>query len=148
MAEFIEELRERLLPEYEQMRKLSICTDDQIRETMRKRDHLLNRIFQIPKAVADYVEFIRHEKLIHKWVCEKEKSLNKTMKELKHSIVTRIIRLYREALRYFPDEIRLWENFILFTKKSMPHEVSGIYNKMLAVNQYLIQLCYPAYLLC
>lgn len=138
MAEFIEELRERLLPEYEQMRKLSICTDDQIRETMRKRDHLLNRIFQTPKAVADYVEFIRHEKLIHKWVGEKEKALNKNMTDLKHSIVTRIVRLYREGLRYFPHEIRLWDNFILFTKKSMPNEVSGIYDKMLAVNIIII----------
>uniref|UniRef100_A0A1B0GGJ7 U3 small nucleolar RNA-associated protein 6 homolog C-terminal domain-containing protein n=1 Tax=Glossina morsitans morsitans TaxID=37546 RepID=A0A1B0GGJ7_GLOMM len=132
MAEFVEEIRERLLPEYEQMKTLGICPDDQIRETKRKRENLLNKIFQSQRSVADYADFIRHEKLIHKWITEKERSQGQNLSELKHSIVTRIIKLYREGLRFCPNEERLWDNFIMFSKKSIPHEVTGIYEKMLA----------------
>ncbi|XP_037931962.1 U3 small nucleolar RNA-associated protein 6 homolog [Teleopsis dalmanni] len=131
MAEFLAEMQERLLPEYEQLKKFEVCTDEQIRECIRKRDSLQLKITQKGKSVRDYADFILFERKVHKWVTEKERFHGNKLTGLKSSIASRIIRLYRDGLRAFPHEERFWDNFINFSKKSAPQEVSGIYEKML-----------------
>ena len=74
---------------------------------------------------------------------EKEKAYGTKLAGLKTSIATRIIRLYREGLRQFPHDERFWNNYIEFSKKSVPHEVLGIYEKMLTVSSLNYKFCIP-----
>lgn len=93
------------------------------------------RIAQSEK-IQDYGDFIIFELKIHKWVTEKEKLHGTQLAGLKASIANRIIRLYRDGLRQFPHEQRFWMGYIKFSKASAPHEVSGIYEKMLTVRTF------------
>lgn len=132
MGEFIAEMQERLLPEYEQMKHYQIFTPEQIRECIRKRERLLLNITKSQKSIADYLDFIVYETQMHMTITEKEKLGGKKLRGLKNSIATRIIRMYREMLVKFAHEKRLWNNYIKFSKKSAPQEVAGIYEKMIS----------------
>ncbi|XP_034110178.1 U3 small nucleolar RNA-associated protein 6 homolog [Drosophila albomicans] len=132
MGEFIAEMQERLLPEYEQMKNFQIFTPEQIRECVRKRERLLLNVTKSQISIADYLDFIVYETQMHATITEKEKVSGMKLRGLKTSIATRIIRMYREMLVKFAHEKRLWNNFIKFSKKSAPQEVAGIYEKMLS----------------
>ncbi|KAL7745163.1 hypothetical protein ACLKA6_008218 [Drosophila palustris] len=132
MGEFIAELQERLLPEYEQMKSYQVFSPEQIRECVRKRERLLLNITKSQISIADYLDFIVYETQMHMTITEKEKLAGMKLRGLKSSIATRIIRMYREMLVKFAHEKRLWNNFIKFSKKSAPQEVAGIYEKMLS----------------
>ncbi|TDG43632.1 hypothetical protein AWZ03_009932 [Drosophila navojoa] len=132
MGEFVAEMQERLLPEYEQMKLYQIFRPEQIRECIRKRERLLLNITKSKKSISDYLEFIVYEKTMYKTITEKEKLAGIKLTGLKASTCTRIMRMYREMLIKFPHEQRLWENWIKFSKKSAPQEVAGIYEKMLS----------------
>ncbi|XP_030568031.1 U3 small nucleolar RNA-associated protein 6 homolog [Drosophila novamexicana] len=132
MGEFIAEMQERLLPEYEQMKHYQVFTPEQIRECVRKRERLFLNITKSHIAMSDYLEFIAYEKTMHKALTEKEKLTGLKLNGLKASICTRIMRMYREMLNKFAHEQPLWDNCIKFSKKSAPQEVAGIYEKMLS----------------
>ncbi|KAH8276602.1 hypothetical protein KR044_008631 [Drosophila immigrans] len=132
MGEFIAEMQERLLPEYEQMKNFQLFTPDQIRECVRKRERLMLNVTKSQISIADYLDFIVYETQMHATITEKEKVTGMKLRGLKTSIATRIIRMYREMLVKFAHEKRLWNNFIKFSKKSAPQEVAGIYEKMLS----------------
>ncbi|EDV95182.1 U3 small nucleolar RNA-associated protein 6 homolog [Drosophila grimshawi] len=132
MGEFIAEMQERMLPEYEQMKQYQVFTPDQIRECVRKRERLLLNITKSQIRMGDYLEFILYEKTMYKAITEKEKLGGLKLNGLKASICTRVIRMYREMLVKFAHEKSLWDNYIKFSKKSAPQEVAGIYEKMLS----------------
>ncbi|XP_022211808.1 U3 small nucleolar RNA-associated protein 6 homolog [Drosophila obscura] len=131
MGEFIAEMQERLLPEYEQMKHYNVFTPDQVRDIVSRRERLFLKITKSHLAVGDYLEFIVYEKQMYKTLTDKEKMMHIKLTGLKTSISTRIMRLYREVLGKFTHDRRLWSNWIKFSKKSGPQEVAGIYEKML-----------------
>ncbi|XP_017113464.1 U3 small nucleolar RNA-associated protein 6 homolog [Drosophila elegans] len=131
MGEFIAEMQERLLPEYEQMKNYNVFTADQVREIVTRRERLFLKINKSQQTISDYLEFILYEKQMSQTITEKEKKMHVKLTGLKASIATRIMRLYREALGKFNHDRRLWSNWIKFSKKSNPVEVAGIYEKML-----------------
>ncbi|XP_037725657.1 U3 small nucleolar RNA-associated protein 6 homolog [Drosophila subpulchrella] len=131
MGEFIAEMQERLLPEYEQMKNYNVFQADQVREIVSRRERLFLKINRSHQTITDYLEFILYEKHMHLTIEDKEKKMNVKLTGLKTSIATRIMRLYREALDKFTHDRRLWSNWIKFSKKSNPVEVAGIYEKML-----------------
>ncbi|KAH8354655.1 hypothetical protein KR084_000869 [Drosophila pseudotakahashii] len=131
MGEFIAEMQERLLPEYEQMKNYSVFTADQVREIVGRRERLFLKINKSHQSITDYLEFILYEKHMHLTIEDKEKKMHVKLTGLKTSIATRIMRLYREALGKFTHDRRLWSNWIKFSKKSNAVEVAGIYEKML-----------------
>ncbi|XP_016937265.1 U3 small nucleolar RNA-associated protein 6 homolog [Drosophila suzukii] len=131
MGEFIAEMQERLLPEYEQMKNYNVFTADQVREIVSRRERLFLKINRSHQTITDYLEFILYEKHMHLTIEDKEKKMHVKLTGLKTSIATRIMRLYREALDKFTHDRRLWSNWIKFSKKSNPVEVAGIYEKML-----------------
>lgn len=134
MAEILKEIQERDLPEYEAIKSSGICTDDELRQLMRERERFETKIVQSKKSLINYIEYIQYEKNTHKWIVEKEKQLRCSLPDVKKSIIQRIIKLYRSGTQQFPQEDRLWESFIQFTKKSNPNQVAGIYEKMLGVS--------------
>ncbi|KAH8304199.1 U3 small nucleolar RNA-associated protein 6 homolog [Drosophila kikkawai] len=131
MAEFIAEMQERLLPEYEQMKNYNVFTPDQVRDIVSRRERLFLKITKSHLTISDYLEFILYEKDMHQTITEKEKKMHVKLTGLKASLATRIMRLYREVLGKFPHDRRLWNNWIKFSKKVNPVEVAGIYEKML-----------------
>ncbi|KAH8275856.1 hypothetical protein KR018_012151 [Drosophila ironensis] len=131
MGEFIAEMQERLLPEYEQMKHYCLFLPDQVREIVGRRERLFLKITKRQQTVTDYLEFILYEKNMHATIVEKENKMHVKLHGLKTSISTRIMRLYREALGRFTHDRRLWGNWIKFSKKNNPVEVAGIYEKML-----------------
>ncbi|KAH8265877.1 hypothetical protein KR038_009218 [Drosophila bunnanda] len=131
MAEFIAEMQERLLPEYEQMKNYNVFTADQVRDIISRRERLFLKITKSHQSISDYLEFILYEKDMHQTITEKEKKMHVKLTGLKASLATRIMRLYREVLAKFPHDRRLWNNWIKFSKKVNPVEVAGIYEKML-----------------
>ncbi|EDW86196.1 uncharacterized protein Dwil_GK16741 [Drosophila willistoni] len=131
MGEFIAEMQERILPEYEQMNHYNLFTPEQVREIISRRDHLFQKITKGHLTVSDYLEFIVYEKQMHETIVAKEEQMHLKLSGLKTSITVRIMRLYREVLVKFSHDRRLWGHWINFSKRNNPQEVAGIYEKML-----------------
>ncbi|KAH8408988.1 hypothetical protein KR009_004907 [Drosophila setifemur] len=133
MGEFIAEMQERLLPEYEQMKNYNVFMPDQVRDIISRRERLFLKINKSHQTISDYLEFILYEKQMHQTIIDKEKKMHVKLTGLRNSISIRIMRLYREVLGKFTHDRRLWSNWIKFSKKSNQTEVTGIYEKMLLV---------------
>ncbi|EDV33797.1 uncharacterized protein Dana_GF19113 [Drosophila ananassae] len=131
MGEFIAEMQERLLPEYEQMKNYNVFLPEQIREIVLRRERLFVKISKSQQSLSDYLEFILYEKQMHQTISDKEKKMHVKLTGLKNAVSIRTMRLYREALAKFTHDRRLWNNWIKFSKKTNPVEVAGIYEKML-----------------
>ena len=137
MAEIIKEIQERDLSEYESIKASGICTDEELHKLIKERERFETKIIQSKKMIINYIEYIQFEKNTHKWITEKEKQYHCQLNDVKKSIIQRIIKLYRTGTQQFPEEERLWNSYIQFSKKSNPGQVAGIYEKMLGVSRGL-----------
>lgn len=133
MAEIIKEIQERDISEYEAIKCNGICSEEDLHKLIKERERFEAKLVQSKKTAINYIEYIQFEKNTHKWIVEKEKQRRCNLNDIKKSIIQRIIKLYRNGCQHFPDDERLWDSFVQFSKKSNPGQVGGIYEKMLAV---------------
>lgn len=133
MAEFVGYRHERMLPEYEEMKSKQICTDDEIRTIIKTREMYNYKITKQTRTMVDYCQFISYERELLSTITEREKRRSEKVSNVQYSIANHIKNLYIDGLRYFPQDLRFWDAFFKFLKKTkfIP-EVSSSFEKMLA----------------
>ncbi|XP_054728005.1 uncharacterized protein LOC129237345 [Anastrepha obliqua] len=130
--EVVQELQERALPVYEQLKRYNICDDHEISEYKQKRESFALQLTQKSVNSRTYVEYIILERKMYRLVERKEASYKTELRGLKNNLINHITKLYRECLHKFPEAESLWNHFIEFSKHSNPAQVLGIYEKMLS----------------
>lgn len=129
--EIVQELQERALPVYEQLKRYNICDDSEISDYKQKRESFALQLTQKSVNSRTYVEYIILERKMYRLVERKEASFKTELRGLKNNLINHITKLYRECLQKFPEAEGLWNHFIEFSKHSNPAQVLGIYEKML-----------------
>uniref|UniRef100_A0A1B0CGG0 U3 small nucleolar rna-associated protein 6 n=2 Tax=Lutzomyia longipalpis TaxID=7200 RepID=A0A1B0CGG0_LUTLO len=137
MAELVEYRKEKTLPEYEQMKRIDLFNDAEIREIIRKRDSLNLKLVRQTKSMRDYLEFIKYERDLLSLIQKRRKTRN--IQDMKGSIdrpiSMRIKNLYHQVTERFPQNIRIWEEFLKFVKAfKFMNEASTILDRMIQLH--------------
>ncbi|XP_055913455.1 U3 small nucleolar RNA-associated protein 6 homolog [Eupeodes corollae] len=131
MAEVVGIHQERTIPEYELIRKHQIMTEDRLRAIIRTREAYQYKLSKGTKTLRDYGVFVVFEKKLHEMIKSMEISRNQQFPGLRSAMSNRIVRLYKEAIRFYPDEARLWDAYLKFCKNNFPSEVPTAYEKLI-----------------
>lgn len=133
MAEFVQLRKELCLTEYEQMKKLQIFNEDEIRKIKRTRENYEYKIERQQKEIRDFCEYIKYERGILSIISDRRKILHvKEKKALERIIAMKIRGLYKKVLARFPKDLRLWESFVKFCKGfHFTGEISEAIDRML-----------------
>ncbi|XP_004535022.2 uncharacterized protein LOC101463552 [Ceratitis capitata] len=129
--EVVQELQERALPVYEQLKRYNVCDDNEISDYKQKRESFALQLTQKSVNSRTYVEYIILERKMYRLIERKEANFKTELRGLKNNLINHITKLYRECLQKFPESEGLWNHFIEFSKHSNPMQVLGIYEKML-----------------
>uniref|UniRef100_A0A1B0DPT5 U3 small nucleolar RNA-associated protein 6 homolog n=1 Tax=Phlebotomus papatasi TaxID=29031 RepID=A0A1B0DPT5_PHLPP len=137
MAELVEYRKEKILPEYEQMKRIELFDDEEIREIIRKRNSLNGKIARQNKALRDYLEFIKYERDLISLIQKRRKTRNiqEKKRNVEYAIAVRIKQLYNQAAERFPQNVRIWEEFLKFAKMfKFVKDISNILDRMIQLH--------------
>lgn len=130
MSEIVNHHQERTIPEYELIRKHQILPEERLRSIIKAREIYQYKLSRSSKSLRDYGNYVVFEKKLYELVKATEISRNQQFPGLKAAMANRIVRLYKEAIRVFPDEYRLWDAYLKFCKTNFPSEVPVAYEKL------------------
>ncbi|XP_063700109.1 U3 small nucleolar RNA-associated protein 6 homolog [Culicoides brevitarsis] len=116
MADFVQLRKELCLTEYEQMKKLRIFDDNEIRKIKRRREDFEYKTERHCKDIKDFCEFIKYERNLLNLIRERQQGTKHVrQKQILEKIVAKRVRgMYLRALNRFPGELRLWDSFFKF----------------------------------
>lgn len=131
MAEVVSSHQERTIPEYELIRQHQIMTEDRLRAIIKAREVYQYKLSRSSKTLRDYGSYVIFEKKLYEMVKAIEVSRNQQFPGLKAAMASRIVRLYKEAIRAYPDEHRLWDAYLKFCKTNFPSEVPLAFERLI-----------------
>ncbi|XP_044736821.1 U3 small nucleolar RNA-associated protein 6 homolog [Chrysoperla carnea] len=134
MAEYVKQRLENITPELEELKRLNLYNDDEIRKQISKRsdfEYKLQRHDTEKHHFLSYIEFeinlledIHLRRLKHCVAGKKS--------DIEQSITNRIIKLYEQSITKFTNDISLWLSLISFgTQAGRLEKVSEINKKMM-----------------
>lgn len=137
MAETVGFHVERTIPELEQIRRLNLCTQDEISTIIKKRKDLEHKLERSEKVLNDYMEYINFEVELIKTIKSRRDKFRVFEKkdDIEYSITKRITKLYRMALVYFKSDVNLWMSYINYcTQTRFLNVVTEAYKQMVNVH--------------
>lgn len=137
MAEFVEQSIEEMVSELEQMERVGLFQNSEIRQILKKRKVFEYKLRRRTKVKQDYINYIQYETNLLALVKRRRERTGYNYKkiEIDMAIVQRIHRLYKLALYRFPDDIKLWMTRIAFSEsRNEKSLVSRLYTNMLQVH--------------
>lgn len=119
MAEFVDFRTEEMIPELEELERLRIFEDREIRAIVKSRKNFEYKIQKQTKCKDDFIKYIEYEMDLLKLVrIRKNKlGLNRKPSDLDINIANRVNKLFKKAIFQFHDDIRLWLSYIRFCEK-------------------------------
>lgn len=85
--------------------------------------------------LLNYAEYIIFERKILSFVADAEEKHGDQIADLKASLIKRVCRLFRTAIRNFEDNLQFRTAYASFIKKYKPQETSAMYEEMLQVRR-------------
>uniref|UniRef100_A0A1L8DFJ2 Putative u3 small nucleolar rna-associated protein 6 n=1 Tax=Nyssomyia neivai TaxID=330878 RepID=A0A1L8DFJ2_9DIPT len=137
MAEIVEYRREQSLPEYEQMKRINLFNDSEIREIMKKRDNFNGKIVRKEKSMRDYLEFIKFERQLVTLIEKRRKvrNIDEMKGSIERPITLRIKNLYSQVTERFPENLRTWDEYLKFVRAfNFANVASTILDRMLQLH--------------
>lgn len=108
------------------------------RAVIKTREAFEYKISRQSKTIKDFIEYITYERNLKSKASERWKAMNTgSVCPVETSISHHIRNLYKQALGRFPEELRLWTNYLKFCKHAnFLSECSSAFEKMLQVSDY------------
>ncbi|XP_055842246.1 U3 small nucleolar RNA-associated protein 6 homolog isoform X2 [Episyrphus balteatus] len=131
MAEIVSHNQERSIPEYELIRKHQIMTEERLRVIIKTRESYQYKLSRSGRTLRDYGAFIIFEKKLVEMVKAIEVSRKQQFPGLKAAMANRIVRLYKEGIRFYPNEARLFDAYLKFCKSNFPSEVPNAFEMLI-----------------
>lgn len=139
MKEVIKSKRETRNAEIEQMRKLGLFSDTEINKIRLKREFYDGTLNKSIKCVDDFADYIKHEKKLLDLINEriKTREITESPAELIHGLCKKIHILYNAAISQFPERLRLWDAYMVFSRQyKYKEEVSLSLKRMLNIHAH------------
>lgn len=119
MAEYVEQNIEAMIPELELMEKMQLFDKNEIRAITKKRKEYEYKMQRVSKCKEDIMRYIQYEMDLMKLIRQKrvEKGLNSKKNNVDYAIANHINKLFNQAIRRFPSDVRIWLSYIKFCKQ-------------------------------
>ncbi|TRY69232.1 hypothetical protein TCAL_13328 [Tigriopus californicus] len=143
MAEIVQQNLESMIPELEQIQRVELLSEVEVKQLIKNRKKLEYRLQKREKRKEDFLEYIQYElALLALLEMRREKTGYFHKKdEIEFAIAKRINRMFRITEHRFGHEIKIWLSHIDFLKKmKWDAAVGRIYRRMLKVHVHEIGL--------
>ncbi|XP_070504318.1 U3 small nucleolar RNA-associated protein 6 homolog [Chironomus tepperi] len=121
---------EKFIEQYEHIKKLQLLSDNELNQLKRKRAHFEVSI-NTAKDVKLFIEYIKYESILMKKFKQIEYLNENDGRALHRSMCMHIRNIYKQAIRSFQDNRKMWMHYIEFSKSKYPESVTSIYQQML-----------------
>ncbi|GAB1601805.1 U3 small nucleolar RNA-associated protein 6 homolog [Argonauta hians] len=139
MAEFVQQRIEEMIPELEEMVRTKMFTKEETSIILRRRRAYEYKLRKLKKSLSDHVSYIRYEQHVLLLIKARRRQNRCKVKitEIDVAIIQRIHRLFRQATKYFPNDLNMWMSHIEFaTKRHQKSAVYRIYSKALRLHNH------------
>jgi len=136
MAEFVQLRLEEMLPEMEQMQRVQLFSEQEIKIIIKKRRDYEYKLQKRTKNKGDYLKYIQYEiDLLSLLRLRRQKiGYHHKKSEIDYTIAKRINKIFNMAISRFPVDTKIWLFQIEFCKKmKWNSSISQIFIKMLKV---------------
>lgn len=134
MAASSEYRKERLIEQYEHIKKLQLLSDEELSQLKRKRS-FFDISIQSATEIKPFIDYIKFEMALMKKFRLMDFKNERDGKALDRAISRQVQDLFRFALKKFQDKRKLWEHYIAFAKQKFSNSVTRIYEEMLCFHQ-------------
>lgn len=136
MAEFVQLRLEEMLPEMEQMQRVQLFSEKEIKCIIKKRREHEYKLQKRTKQKGDYLRYAQYEiDLLGLLRLRRQKiGYHHKKSEIDHTIAKRITKIFTMATSRFPSDTKIWLAHIDFCKKmKWNSSISQIFIKLLKV---------------
>eukprot|EP00090_Calanus_glacialis_P009595 TRINITY_DN17984_c0_g1_i1.p1 TRINITY_DN17984_c0_g1~~TRINITY_DN17984_c0_g1_i1.p1 ORF type:complete len:572 (-),score=233.17 TRINITY_DN17984_c0_g1_i1:52-1767(-) len=137
MAEYVEQRMEEMLGEVEQMERVNLLDNREVKELLKKRKHFEYKIQKRTKTREDFLSYIQYEvNLLSLLDIRRENTgYHHKKAEIEGGIRTRVNKLYKILEHRFQSDVNIWLSHIQFLKTvKWDSSVSRIYLRLLQVH--------------
>ncbi|GFT02979.1 u3 small nucleolar RNA-associated protein 6 homolog [Nephila pilipes] len=137
MAELVHFRLELTLPELEEILRIGLFNKVEIRSMIKRRKHFEYKLHHSPQRKEDILQYIEYETNLLNLIEKKRKRLllDAKKKEIDGSIARRIKKFFRLAVSRFPEDEKLWLDYIQFSKsRGWVDTISSLQTQLLHVH--------------
>ncbi|KAG8041406.1 hypothetical protein G9C98_002394 [Cotesia typhae] len=138
MAEFVEKGCEEMIPELEQMKRIKLFDDNEIRKIIKNlKDHEY-KIGRLIKSKDDFLSYFSYLMVVLNLVKQRRLKLGIKEKQagIDYAIIKKIKQLYKRSRMRFQSDLSFWVDLMKLSKiENFQHHLPGIADRMLKVHQ-------------
>ena len=143
MAEFVQASLENMLTELEQLQRIQLLSNEEVKMVIKKRKKFEYKMQKQEKQKNDILAYIKYESSLLNLIAirrDQAQYMNKK-NEIDFAIAKRINKLFRILEHRFAGDLMIWSSHIAFLKEMKWNESIGkIYRRMLQVHPDKIEL--------
>jgi len=143
MAEFVQANLEKMLTELEQLQRIQLLSDEEVKMVIKKRKKFEYKMQKREKQKNDILAYIKYESSLLNLIAirrDQHQYMNKK-NEIDFEIAKRINKLFRILEHRFAGDLLIWSSHIVFLKEMKWTESIGkIYRRMLQVHPDKVDL--------
>ncbi|EFX76504.1 hypothetical protein DAPPUDRAFT_226035 [Daphnia pulex] len=136
MAEFVDLRLEEMLPELEQMQRVELFNDQEIKAIVKKRRDFEYKLQKHTKMKEDFLKYIQYEINLLTLVRIRRNKIGYQFKkpEIDYAIANRINKMFMYATARFPTDLKIWLSHIEFCKRmKWNSSITRIFVRLLAM---------------
>ena len=143
MAEFVQANLEKMLTELEQLQRIQLLSNEEVKLVIKKRKKFEYKMQKREKQKNDILAYIKYESSLLNLIAlrrEQSQYMNKK-NEIDHAIAKRINKLFRILEHRFAGDLMVWSSHMAFLKEmGWTESISKIYRRMLQVHPDKVNL--------
>ena len=137
MAEFVQANLEKMLTELEQLQRIQLLSNEEVKMVIKKRKKFEYKLQKRQKQKNDILAYIKYESSLLNLIAirrDQSKYMNKK-NEIDHAIAKRINKLFRILEHRFAGDLMVWSSHMAFLKEmGWDESIGKIYRRMLQVH--------------
>ncbi|KAM8947562.1 U3 small nucleolar RNA-associated protein 6 homolog [Pelodytes ibericus] len=137
MAEFVQRRIEDRIPELEQLERVGLFTQKEIKSVVKKVTTLEYKIKRRSVAKEDFINYVQYEINFLELLKRRRLRIGYSFKkeEIDYAIVQRIHSIFNRATNKWKDDVQLWMSHVAFCKKwNCKVQLSKTFSSLLAVH--------------
>ncbi|XP_077296797.1 U3 small nucleolar RNA-associated protein 6 homolog [Arctopsyche grandis] len=137
MAEFVNQRIEDMLNELEQMKRIGLYTDEEIKMISKRRKDFEYKIHRRVRCKEDFLKYVGYECVLLQNIKlrREQNKISDKKNDIEYTISKRVIKLFKELITRFPNDLEIWLNFMEFCKSVQnTYVITGYLEKLTQIH--------------
>ncbi|KAM3920056.1 U3 small nucleolar RNA-associated protein 6 homolog isoform 2-T2 [Leptodactylus fuscus] len=137
MAEFVQRRVEDHIPELQQLERVGLLTEKEVRSVIKKVTALEYKLKRRSVDKEDFISYIQYEINFLELLRKRRQRIGYSFKkeEIEYVVLQRIHDLFNRAINKWKEDLQLWMSHVAFAKKwNRKEQLSRIFSSLLAVH--------------